>query len=288
MIDLDTFLSQLVVGLFRGSLYWILAAGLTLIFGVTRILNFAHAAILVTGSYITYTIYVSTGSYVLAFLGAIIACGLLGAVTEVLLIRRVYGLDPLYQLLLTFGVTLVVNEAQKLVWGKGSVYVPTPEMLRGGVAVGAVTVSYYTVFVVIVGFLLLLALHYFINMTMMGLRLRAVWRDPVMSEVLGLNPKNYYTLVFFLGSAIAGLGGALLIPAITVGPGLGDHLIVLAFIVVVLAGLGNIVGSYITALAIGVTWSLLTLVTPELDIVILYLISALILMVRPQGLFGER
>jgi len=288
LIDLDTFLSQLVVGLFRGSLYWILAAGLTLIFGVTRILNFAHAAILVTGSYITYTVYVSTGSYVLAFLGAIIACGLLGAATEVLLIRRVYGLDPLYQLLLTFGVTLVVNEAQKLVWGKGSVYVPTPEMLRGGVAVGAVTVSYYTVFVVIVGFLLLLALHYFINMTMMGLRLRAVWRDPVMSEVLGLNPKNYYTLVFFLGSAIAGLGGALLIPAITVGPGLGDHLIVLAFIVVVLAGLGNIVGSYIIALAIGVTWSLLTLVTPELDIVVLYLISALILMVRPQGLFGER
>ncbi|MEM2349135.1 MAG: branched-chain amino acid ABC transporter permease [Acidilobaceae archaeon] len=126
------------------------------------------------------------------------------------------------------------------------------------------------------------------NYTITGLRTRAVWRDPVMSEALGINTRLIYTLVFFTGTALAGLGGALTVPLISVGPGLADYLIVTAFIIVVIAGLGSITGAYIVAILVGVFSSILVLIVPELDIVILYIIAALILLFRPHGLFGER
>lgn len=288
MIDIGPFLSQLIVGIYRGSFYWILALGLTLIFGVTRIINFAHAAFLVTGGYIMYTAYEATGDFVLSIIIAVVATGLLGALFEVLVIRRVYGTAPIYQLFATFAITLVLNESQKLVWGKGVKFIPIPEVLRGGVAIGHILISYYSILVMLIGLLLLVTVHYVINNTMLGLKVRAVWRDPTMSSALGINPKTLYTLVFFIGTSLAGLGGALILPTIALGPGLGDHLIVIAFIVVVLAGLGNILGAYVMSLIVGVAWSLLVLLIPELDIVVLYLVAALVLLLRPQGLFGER
>ncbi|MEM3831772.1 MAG: branched-chain amino acid ABC transporter permease [Sulfolobales archaeon] len=287
-MDLTPFLVQAFVGLYKGSLYWILALGLVLIFGVVRVINFAHAAFYVTGSYLMYTFYAYTGNFIASLLTTMILMGALGAIVEIAIIRRVYKLETVYQLLATFGVALIANEAQKLVWGKGVIYVSIPEILSRGVSVGGIIINYYMALIIVIGFLLFIAITIFMNHTLTGLRIRAVWRDPVMSEALGINTRLLYTLVFFIGTALAGLGGALTVPLISVGPGLADYLIVTAFIIVVIAGLGSITGAYIVAMVVGVFSSILILIVPELDIVILYIIATLILLFRPQGLFGER
>ncbi len=287
-MDLTPFLVQALTGLYKGSLYWILALGLILIFGVVRVINFAHAAFYVTGSYIMYTFYNHTGNFIISLIMAMVLTGALGVALEVTVIRRVYKLETIYQLLATFGIALIANEAQKLIWGKGVVYIPIPETLKGGVSVGGVILNHYMTLIIVAGFLLFIATILFMNNTVTGLRIRAVWRDPVMSEALGINTKLTYTLVFFIGTALAGLGGALTVPLISVGPGLADYLIVTAFIIVVVAGLGSITGAYIVSILVGVFSSILVLTIPELDIVVLYMIAALILLFRPQGLFGER
>lgn len=287
-VDLTSFLVQALIGLYKGSLYWILALGLVLIFGVVRVINFAHAAFYVTGSYLMYTFYTYTSNFIVSLIIAMIITGALGAIVEITIIRRVYKLETIYQLLATFGVALIANEAQKLIWGKGVVYISIPETLSRGVNLGGITINYYMASIVVTGLLLFIATIVFMNYTITGLRTRAVWRDPVMSEALGINTRLIYTLVFFTGTALAGLGGALTVPLISVGPGLADYLIVTAFIIVVIAGLGSITGAYIVAILVGVFSSILVLIVPELDIVILYIIAALILLFRPHGLFGER
>lgn len=287
-MDLTSFLVQALIGLYKGSLYWILALGLVLIFGVVRVINFAHAAFYVTGSYLMYTFYTYTSNFIVSLIIAMIITGALGAIVEITIIRRVYKLETIYQLLATFGVALIANEAQKLIWGKGVVYISIPETLSRGVNLGGITINYYMALIIVIGLLLFIATIVFMNYTITGLRTRAVWRDPVMSEALGINTRLIYTLVFFTGTALAGLGGALTVPLISVGPGLADYLIVTAFIIVVIAGLGSITGAYIVAILVGVFSSILVLIVPELDIVILYIIAALILLFRPHGLFGER
>ncbi|MEM2223366.1 MAG: branched-chain amino acid ABC transporter permease [Acidilobaceae archaeon] len=287
-MDLTSFLVQALIGLYKGSLYWILALGLVLIFGVVRVINFAHAAFYVTGSYLMYTFYTYTSNFIVSLIIAMIITGALGAIVEITIIRRVYKLETIYQLLATFGVALIANEAQKLIWGKGVVYISIPETLGRSVDFGGITINYYVALIIVTGLLLFIATIVFMNYTITGLRTRAVWRDPVMSEALGINTRLIYTLVFFTGTALAGLGGALTVPLISVGPGLADYLIVTAFIIVVIAGLGSITGAYIVAILVGVFSSILVLIVPELDIVILYIIAALILLFRPHGLFGER
>lgn len=287
-VDLTSFLVQALIGLYKGSLYWILALGLVLIFGVVRVINFAHAAFYVTGSYLMYTFYTYTSNFIVSLIIAMIITGALGAIVEITIIRRVYKLETIYQLLATFGVALIANEAQKLIWGKGVVYISIPETLGRSVDFGGITINYYVALIIVTGLLLFIATIVFMNYTITGLRTRAVWRDPVMSEALGINTRLIYTLVFFTGTALAGLGGALTVPLISVGPGLADYLIVTAFIIVVIAGLGSITGAYIVAILVGVFSSILVLIVPELDIVILYIIAALILLFRPHGLFGER
>jgi len=287
-VDLTSFLVQGLINLYKGSLYWILALGLVLIFGVVRVINFAHAAFYVTGSYLMYTFYTYTSNFIVSLIIAMIITGALGAIVEITIIRRVYKLETIYQLLATFGVALIANEAQKLIWGKGVVYISIPETLGRSVDFGGITINYYVALIIVTGLLLFIATIVFMNYTITGLRTRAVWRDPVMSEALGINTRLIYTLVFFTGTALAGLGGALTVPLISVGPGLADYLIVTAFIIVVIAGLGSITGAYIVAILVGVFSSILVLIVPELDIVILYIIAALILLFRPHGLFGER
>jgi len=287
MID-QALLSQIVIGLYKGSFYWLLAAGLTLIFGVTRIVNFAHAAFFVLGGYLMYSFYVLTGSFLLSLITSLAATGLLGALTEITLIRRIYGVPSIYQLLLTFGVTLILNDSQKLVWGKFPKYIDVPGYLKGSIQIGAISYSYYSLLLVMLGFLIFLLLHLSINKTMWGLKVRAVWRDPSVAQTLGINPKKLYTMIFLIGTALAGLGGSLIVVLHPVGPGLGDHLIIYAFIVVVMAGLGNIVGAFVVSLLVGVLSSIFAWLIPEVDILLIYLIAALSLLVRTGGLFGER
>jgi branched-chain amino acid transport system permease protein len=287
-MNLEAFLTQTLVGLYTGSFYWLLTLGLTLIFGVTRIVNFAHASFFVLGSYLMYTFYIYTNNFILSLFATTITTGLIGVIFEITLIRRVYKIEEMYQLLLTLGIALTLNESQKLIWGTTPKYINMPELISSGVAIGYTNISYYSIAVISIGLILFIIIHIVINKTLWGLKVRAVWRDNIMAQALKINPYLIYTTVFFIGIALAGFGGALMIILHPVGPGVGDHLIIYAFIIVVIASLGNITGAYITSLLIGVISSLATWLAPEIDIVIIYLITVIILLLRPGGLFGER
>jgi branched-chain amino acid transport system permease protein len=287
-MNLEAFLTQTLVGLYTGSFYWLLTLGLTLIFGVTRIVNFAHASFFVLGSYLMYTFYIYTNNFILSLFAAAITTGLIGVMFEITLIRRVYKIEEMYQLLLTLGIALTLNESQKLIWGTTPKYINMPELISSGVSIGYTNISYYSIAVISIGLILFIIIHIVINKTLWGLKIRAVWRDNIMAQALKINPYLIYTTVFFIGIALAGFGGALMIVLHPVGPGVGDHLIIYAFIIVVIASLGNITGAYITSLLIGVISSLATWLAPEIDIVIIYLITVIILLLRPGGLFGER
>jgi len=287
-MNLEAFLTQTLVGLYTGSFYWLLTLGLTLIFGVTRIVNFAHASFFVLGSYLMYTFYIYTNNFILSLFVATITTGLIGVIFEITLIRRVYKIEEMYQLLLTLGIALTLNESQKLIWGTTPKYINMPELISSGVSIGYTNISYYSIAVISIGLILFIIIHIVINKTLWGLKIRAVWRDNIMAQALKINPYLIYTTVFFIGIALAGFGGALMIILHPVGPGVGDHLIIYAFIIVVIASLGNITGAYIISLLIGVISSLATWLAPEIDIVIIYLITVIILLLRPGGLFGER
>jgi branched-chain amino acid transport system permease protein len=287
-MNLEAFLTQTLVGLYTGSFYWLLTLGLTLIFSVTRIVNFAHASFFVLGSYLMYTLYIYTNNFILSLFAATITTGLIGVIFEITLIRRVYKIEEMYQLLLTLGIALTLNESQKLIWGTSPKYINMPELISSGVSIGYTNISYYSIAVISIGLILFIIIHIVINKTLWGLKVRAVWRDNIMAQALKINPYLIYTTVFFIGIALAGFGGALMIVLHPVGPGVGDHLIIYAFIIVVIASLGNITGAYITSLLIGVISSLATWLAPEIDIVIIYLITVIILLLRPGGLFGER
>lgn len=288
MIDLQILLNQFFVGLFRGSEYWLIASGLALIFGVLRTINFAHATLLVLGGYLAFSFYTFfTGNLILTIVMATFIVGLIGAIIMRSLLKPLMKVDPIYQLLVTFAVVLILNNMAKIIWGGEPIYVSIPEVLSQPIAQG-VPVSGYMFFYIIAGVAVYILLLYMINRTLFGLKVRAVWRKPEISEALGINMDNIYTLVFSIGCAIAGFGGSLLVLYSPVIPGLGDSLIISAFVVVVLAGLGNITGTYISALLIGVLEALFAIIIPELDLLLIYLIMAIVLLIRPQGLFGER
>lgn len=287
-LDLTPVFYQLFVGLYRASIYWLIASGLTIIFGVLRVVNFSQAVLLVLGGYMTYTFYILTGSFWLSVAMASISIGLVGVAIERALLKPLYRVDVTYQLLMTFAVSLILNDAMKILWGKLPISVPLPSTLAVGIGIFGRTYPLYMILVIAIGFAVYIAVLMLINRTMWGLRVRATWRRPEIAESLGINTSNIYTAVFFLGCVIAGLGGGLVIAFSPVVPGLGDFLIVSAFIVTVIAGLGNLSGAYIASILIGVSESIFTLYLPEIDLLLIYLIMAISLMIRPQGIFGER
>jgi len=288
MSSLEAVLYQVFIGLYRGSYYWLMASGLSLIFGVTRVVNFAHAAFFVLGSYLAITFEAYTGYFWLSLAIATLLTGLAGLVSERLLVKPLYKVETIYQLLMTFAASLIINDVAKLVWGTTPLSARVPPEMRASFLLGDRTVLIYIPFVLVAGLLSLLLLYYLISRTLWGLKVRATWRDVNMAESLRINTQAVYSLTFFVGTALAGLGGGLMVPMIPVGPGLSDNLIVTAFIVVVIAGLGSFVGTYISALLIGVAESVLVLFLPEADIVLIYALMAAVLLVRPWGLFGEK
>ncbi len=288
MSSVEAVLFQVFIGLYRGSYYWLIASGLSLIFGVTRVVNFAHAAFFVLGSYLAITFQAYTGYFWLSLALATLLTGATGLISERFLLKPLYRVETIYQLLMTFALSLIINDAAKLLWGTAPLSAIVPPEMRSSLLLGDRTVLLYIPFVLVAGFLSLLLLYYLIGRTLWGLKVRATWRDVNMAESLRINTQAVYSLTFFVGTALAGLGGALMVPMIPAGPGLSDNLIVTAFIVVVVAGLGSLVGTYVSALLVGVAESVMVLFLPEVDIVVIYAIMAAVLLVRPWGLFGEK
>lgn len=288
-MELDFYLiaSQAFTGLGLGVIYVLLAVGLSLIFGLMAVTNFAHGSLYMLGAYLSFTVLTFTGNFWLGLVGGALLVGVLGIVTEVLLLRPLAGRSLDHPLLLTFGLSLVLVEAVRLIWGKAGLELNTPGALSGAYNLGFMMFPAYRVFVIAVTALALIGLWLFLTRTNVGLIIRAGTRDPLMVRALGFNFNAIRTAVFGIGAALAGLAGALVGPLGGVYAEMGINVIIESFVVVVVGGMGSLLGAVVAGLLIGEVVSFTTLFAPKFSHLAVFVVMAVVLIVRPSGLFGE-
>ena len=283
---LDILLSQAANGLVLGFLYVLIAVGLSVIFGMLGIVNFAHGAFFALGAYFAVTLFETFGWY--AVILSPVLVGLVGVVVEVLLIRRLYGKDPLVSLIVTFALALFIEATIKVVWGAGGQPFSAPPFLSGIFEYGPILLTKYRLGVVVATSGLLVILWLSLTHTPFGRILRAGSRDPEMVGLLSINLPRVLTAVFGIGCAIAGMAGLLAAPLWTVTPTMAAGAIMPAFVVVTIGGLDSYAGSIIAGLLVGVVTGLTIQFMPEASAAAMYVLMTIILLVRPRGLFGER
>lgn len=291
-MSLQLVVIQGLAGLASAMFLFLVAAGLSLIFGVSRIVNFAHGSFYMLAAYVTYSITQvladSPWGFWLALGLAPLAIALLGGLIEVTLLRRTYSAPEILQLLLTFALVLVCSDVVKYVWGVANKSVPTPGPLRGAVTILAQPFPVYNLLVIVLGPLIMLGLWSVFYRTRWGILIRAATEDRDMVAVLGENQARLFTSVFMFGSWLAGLGGTLAAPMVALTPGMDAAIIVEAFVVVVVGGMGSFTGSLLAALLIGELQSFGLLVLPRLPMILTFALMAVVLIVRPWGLAGRQ
>jgi branched-chain amino acid transport system permease protein len=282
---------QVMSGLSVGMFLFLVSVGMSLIFGVTRIVNLAHGSLYMVGAYLMVTLVDvlpdRPWAFWLALLGAPLGVAALGAVIEVSLLRLIYGRDPLMQLILTFGLILVISTLVLLAWGPDNKSVSRPEALAGSVPVLGQPFPSYYLLVLVLSPLVALGLWLIFYRTRWGMLVRAATVDREMLGALGVNVKALYTQVFAFGSWLAGFAGALAAPTVAVALGMDGDVLTTAFVVVVIGGLGSFAGSFVSALMVGLLQSFGILIFPAVSIVLLFALMAVVLIVRPWGLFGR-
>lgn len=286
-ITFDLLALQLFTGLALGAVYVLLAVGLSLIFGMLTVVNFAHGAFFMLGAYIGLLAAEKTGSFWLALLIAPVVVGAIGMLAERWLIRPLYGRGIDYPLLLTFGLAYMMVEGVRIVWGKAGLPFDTPEALQGATNLGFADFPTYRLFVIGVVVVLLVALWLLIERTPFGLVVRAGVRDSVIVRVLGVDVSRVWLIVFGVGTGIAALAGVLAAPMQGVSPEMGTSVLTVAFVVTVVGGMGSLLGAVVAGLLVGIVESMAVLFFPEAAKVSMFVIMAAVLLVRPQGLFGR-
>lgn len=284
-------LIQVMSGLSVGMFLFLVSVGMSLIFGVTRIVNLAHGSFYMVGAYLMVTLVELLPAHPMSFWGALVLApfgvAALGGAIEMTLLRRIYHRDPLLQLILTFGLILVIGTLVLLAWGPDNKSVSRPEALAGSVRVfGQPFPSYYLV-VLALAPVVAIGLWLIFYRTRWGMLIRAATVDREMLGALGVDVATLYTQVFLFGSWLAGLGGALSAPTVAVALGMDGDVLTTAFVVVVIGGLGSFAGTFISALLVGELQSFGILIFPSVSIVLLFLIMAVVLIVRPWGLLGH-
>jgi len=288
---LENLLLQALSGLASASSLFLVASGLTVIFGVSRIVNFAHGSLYMLGAYLAFTLVTFLPRGHLGFwggiLGAALLVGLIGVLVEVLLLRRIYRAPELFQLLATFGVVLIVQDLALLTWGPQDLLGPRAPGLRGSVAIAGLRFPLYELFLILVGPLVLGLLLLLFHRTRWGTLVRAATQDREMVGALGVNQRVLFTSVFFLGACLAGLAGALQLPRESVNLHMDLAVISEVFVVVVVGGLGSLGGAFLAALLIGELHAFGILVFPRITLVLVFLVMAVVLVLRPHGLLGS-
>jgi branched-chain amino acid transport system permease protein len=275
-------------GLATGMLIFLLAAGLTLIFGLMDVLNFAHGGLFAWGAYSGIWIYSATGSFFVGILGAIFTGFLLGILAERWIIKPVYG-NHVQQILITLGLMIVLSEMLKVVWGPNQISAKPPDYLAGSWEMGGLIFIKYRVFIIVVGALIFLLVQYILKNTKIGLIVRAGVMNKEMVQALGINIQRIFMLVFMIGAGMASLGGVLLGPySGVIHADMGMEFAILAFIVVVIGGMGSFSGSILAAILVGLSGSFMAYYVPDLALAANMLLMAVVLIFRPQGLFGMR
>jgi branched-chain amino acid transport system permease protein len=279
---------QLLLGLINGSFYALLSLGLAIIFGLLNVVNFAHGALYMMGAFAAWMglTYLGIG-YWWALLLAPAVVGVIGIAIERLLLRRLYGLDNVYGLLLTFGITLIAEGLFHYAYGNSGYSYPVPEALRGGMNLGFMYLPLYRAWVVVASLAVCVASWFIIEKTKLGAYLRAGTENPRLLQAFGVNVPVMFTLTYGMGVALAAFAGVMAAPVYQVTPLMGSSLVIVVFAVVVIGGMGSIAGSIVTGVGLGLAEGLTKFVYPEASAVVVFVIMAIVLLVRPAGLFGR-
>ncbi len=287
-VPLPAMLSQLLLGLVNGSFYAILSLGLAVIFGLLNVINFAHGALFMMGAVITWMGMSYFGlNYWLMLVLAPLVVGLFGILVERLMLRWIYKLDHLYGLLLTLGLTLVIEGVFRSVYGVSGLGYDTPELLQGATNLGFMVLPNYRAWVVVASVVVCLATWFVIEKTKLGAYLRAGTENPRLVEAFGVNVPVMITLTYAFGAALAAFAGVLAAPIYQVSPLMGQNLIIVVFAVVVIGGMGSIMGSILTGLGLGIIEGFTKVFYPEASSTVVFVIMVIVLLIRPAGLFGK-
>ena len=287
-VSLPGLLSQLLLGLVNGSFYAILSLGLAVIFGLLNVINFAHGALFMTGALLTWMAMNYFGiNYWLMLVLAPLVVGLFGVLIERLLLRWIYKLDHLYGLLLTLGLTLLIEGVFRSIYGVSGLGYDTPELLEGATNLGFMIMPNYRAWVVVASVVVCIGTWYVIEKTKLGAYLRAGTENPRLVEAFGINVPVMVTLTYAFGAALAAFAGVLAAPVYQVTPLMGQNLIIVVFAVVVIGGMGSIMGSILTGLGLGVIEGFTKVFYHEASSTVVFVIMVIVLLIRPAGLFGK-
>ena len=287
-VPIQALLGQLLVGLINGSFYAMLSLGLAVIFGLLRVINFAHGAQYMLGAFVAYLGLQYLGiNFWAALIITPLVVALFGAIIERLLLSRLYDLDPLYGLLFTFGLALVIEGTFRWLYGAAGQPYSVPPQLAGGTNLGFMFLPNYRAFVVIVSLIGCIATWALIEKTRLGSYLRAATENPTLVQAFGINVPVLLTLTYALGARLAGFTGVLAAPIYQVSPLMGTNLIIVVFAVVVVGGMGSIMGAIVTGYMLGIAEGLTKVFYPEASNIVIFVIMAIVLLIRPAGLFGK-
>ncbi|HSF48570.1 MAG TPA: branched-chain amino acid ABC transporter permease [Burkholderiales bacterium] len=287
-VPIQAMMSQLLVGLINGSFYAILSLGLAIIFGLLNIINFAHGAQYMMGAFFAWIGLTYFGiNYWVALILAPLLVGIIGIVLERLMLKRLYHLDHLYGLLLTFGLALIIEGVFRYFYGISGQPYTIPETLRGATNLGFMFLPNYRAWVIVASLIVCFATWYVIERTKLGAYLRAGTENPRLLQAFGVNVPLLITLTYGYGVALAAYAGVLAAPIFAVNPVMGSNLIIVVFAVVVIGGMGSILGAIVTGLGLGLIEGLTKVYYPEASAVVIFVIMAIVLLVRPAGLFGR-
>jgi branched-chain amino acid transport system permease protein len=287
-IPLQAFLGQLLLGLVNGSFYAMLSLGLAVIFGLLGIVNFAHGALYMVGAYVAYLLVEHLGlGFWWALVVAPLVVGALGVLIERTLLKHLYNIDPIYGLLLTFGLSLIAEGVFRDQFGVSGQQYAVPDALQGATNLGFMVLPNYRGFVIFASLAVCLVTWWVIERTRLGSYLRAGTENPKLVQAFGVNVPMMVMLTYGAGAGLAAMAGVLAAPVIQITPLMGSNLIIVVFAVVVIGGMGSILGSILTGLALGLIEGLTKVFYPEASSIVVFVIMAIVLMIRPAGLFGK-
>lgn len=283
---METIIRALFNGLSLGVILILISSGLTLVFGLMGVVNFAHGELYALGAYIGLSVQLLTGNFVLSLAAAILGLAIVGLVMEITIIRPLYDRDPLYQIPVTFGAIIVLTELMRLIWGGSVQSFPIPEVVSGTVTLFAIDFSIYRIFILFLGGLFILLLWLFLRTTRYGIIIRAAIADTETVESMGYNKSRIYSFLFALGAVYAAIAGVLISPLFGVSPGMGSEIIITVFIIVIVGGLGSFKGTIVSGMLIGILLAFGRIYVPTVSEAIPFLLMAGVLLYRPRGLFG--
>jgi branched-chain amino acid transport system permease protein len=282
---------QVMAGLANGMLLFLVASGLSLIFGLSRVINFGHGALFMIGAYLAYSVVGTNSPDLVTFIAMLFAATIglfvVGVAFEMAILRRIYNSPQAFQLLVTFGLVLIAGDAVRLIWGPAEKSIPLPPIIDDVIQLFGVTFPLYRALLIAIGAAVCLALWWLLYRTHWGVLVRAATADREMLRALGVNVRRIYTVIFGVGAALAGLAGALMAPIVSIGPGLHADVLTEAFVVVAIGGLGSFPGALVGALLVGQANAFGILSFPQMSIVVPFVLMAVVLILRPRGLMGH-